>query len=105
MALSILRVRVQPALKGKEKKSWVCQVANVNHPTAEDWMEHFIGYDEASKLRVYEAFGLWANFGQIEHEINAQLKIQATKSQSENSVSACDIGSDRANDDDGVIEF
>jgi hypothetical protein len=27
MALSVLAVRVQPELKGKEKKSWVCSVA------------------------------------------------------------------------------
>ncbi len=63
MALSVLAVRVQPALKGKEKKSWVCSVAGYGQPTAENWKSYFVGYDEAIKKRILRDFETWADFG------------------------------------------
>jgi hypothetical protein len=52
MALSVLAVRVQPELKGKEKKSWVCSVSSHGQPTAENWKSYFVGYDAALKERI-----------------------------------------------------
>ena len=102
MALAVMTLRVQTALKGKEKKSWVCAIAEVNHPTAADWLTHFIDYDEATKLKVYAAFDDWAEFGQPERELEAQTRRQAETTPDET------IGSsDSVHDsiDDEVIEF
>jgi hypothetical protein len=76
MALSVLEMTVKPILKGKDKKSWVCSIAEMNHPMAETWTEFFVGYDEATKLKVYAAFEEWSDFGLPEHELVAQQRRQ-----------------------------
>jgi hypothetical protein len=63
MALSVLAVRVQPELKGKEKKSWVCSVTSYGKPTAENWKSYFVGYDAEIKERILQDFDAWADFG------------------------------------------
>jgi hypothetical protein len=63
MALSVLAVRVQPELKGKEKKSWVCSVSSYGQPTAENWKSYFVGYDAVLKDRILQDFETWADFG------------------------------------------
>jgi Family of unknown function (DUF5895) len=77
LALSVLAMTVSPILKGRDKKSWVCGIAGVNHPTPENWLEWFVGYDEATKLRVYGVFADWADFGQPERELEAQQRRAA----------------------------
>jgi hypothetical protein len=102
MALAVMALRVQPVLKGKEKKSWVCAIADVNHPTADDWLTHFIGYDEATKLKVYAAFDDWADFGKPERELETQARRQAeTATDASASFGAAAYDSV----DDEVIEF
>ena len=102
MALAIMTLRVQPVLKGREKKSWVCAIAEVNHPTAADWPTHFIGYDEANKMKVYTAFDDWVDFGQPERELEAQTRRQAeTATDASASFGAAAYDSV----DDEVIEF
>ena len=102
MALAVMKLRVQPVLKGREKKSWVCAIADINHPTAADWTTHFIGYDEATKLKVYAAFDDWVEFGKPERELEAQARRQT-----ENATNASTGFSDTAygSVDDEVIEF
>ena len=102
MALAVMTLRVQPVLKGREKKSWVRAIAEVNHPTAADWTAHFIGYDEVSKLKVYVAFDDWAEFGKPERELEAQARPQAeTVTDTSTGFSNTAYG----NVDDEVIEF
>jgi hypothetical protein len=81
MALSVMEMTVKPVLKGKDKKSWVCSIAAVNHPTAETWTEFFVGYDEVTKLKVYAAFDEWVDFGLPEHELEAQQRRQLRASE------------------------
>jgi hypothetical protein len=80
MALSVLEMTVKHVLKGKEKQSWVCSIAETNHPTAETWTDFFVGYDEVTKLKVYVAFEEWSDFGLPEHELVAQQRRQAPAS-------------------------
>ncbi len=102
MALAVIRLRVQPVLKGREKKSWVCAIAEVNHPTTADWTNYFIGYDEATKLKVYAAFDDWVEFGKPERGLAAQARRQAeTATDASTSFSNTGYGSV----DDEVIEF
>jgi hypothetical protein len=102
MALVVMKLRVQSVLKGKEKKSWVCAIAEVNHPTAADWTTHFIGYDEVTKLKVYAAFDDWVEFGQPEQELKAQARrrVEAITDEVTGSGDSVD---ENVNDD--VIEF
>ena len=39
-------------------------------------MAWFVGYDEATKLRVYGAFEDWVDFGRPERELEAQQRRQ-----------------------------
>jgi hypothetical protein len=78
MALSVMALTLKPELKGREKRSWVCGIDTVNHPTAEDWMAHFVGYDDRVKAQVYRSFEEWVDFGDPSHEVTAQAKRQAT---------------------------
>jgi Family of unknown function (DUF5895) len=78
LALSVLAMTVEPKLKGVEKKSWVCSIAEVNHPTPETWLDSFVGYDEMTKRKVDAAFEEWVGFGQPEHELEAQQRRQTT---------------------------
>jgi Family of unknown function (DUF5895) len=102
LALSVLQMTVRPELKGREKKSWVCSIAAVNRPTPETWMAVFVGYDEATKLKVYGAFEDWVDFGKPERELEAQQRRQV-------SASADDVPSEFAYeysvDSEGEIEF
>lgn len=72
MALSILAVRVQPELKGSPKKSWVCSVSDYGIPTAENWKAYFMGYHPECKEKVLAAFEAWQDFGNPQHEVDAQ---------------------------------
>jgi hypothetical protein len=54
---------VEPALKGKEKKSWVCSVAGYGQPTADNWKSYFVAYAEAIKARILKDFETWTDFG------------------------------------------
>jgi hypothetical protein len=72
LALSVLAMTVEPKLKGTEKKSWVCSIAKVNHPTPETWLDSFVGYDAVAKPKVDAAFEAWVGFGQPERELEAQ---------------------------------
>jgi hypothetical protein len=103
MALAVLTMQVQPVLKGREKKSWACGIAEVNHPTAEDWTEHFVGYDAATKLKVDAAFEDWAGFDQPERELESQARRQS-ETFAEDSTALND-GMYGSVDDDEVIEF
>jgi hypothetical protein len=76
LALSVQAMTVEPKLKGVEKKSWVCSIAAVNHPTPETWLDSFVGYDEATKRQVDAAFEEWVGFGRPEHEYEAQRRRQ-----------------------------
>jgi hypothetical protein len=78
LALSVLAMTVEPKLKGAEKKSWVCSITEVNHPTPETWLDSFVGYDEMTKRQVDAAFEEWVGFGQPEHELEAQRRRQTT---------------------------
>jgi hypothetical protein len=78
MALSVMALTLKPELKGREKRSWVCGIETVNHPTAEDWTAHFVGYDDRVKGLVYRSFEEWVDFGDPSHEVAAQAKRQAT---------------------------
>jgi Family of unknown function (DUF5895) len=68
MALAILAVRVQPELRGKERKSWTCAIASYGQLTVDNWKGYFVGYEEATKLKVYAALEEWAEFGSLERE-------------------------------------
>jgi hypothetical protein len=76
MALSILAVRVQPELKGQTKKSWVCSVADYGVPTVETWKSFFIGYRPELKERILTQFDKWADFGNLERELESQTQRQ-----------------------------
>jgi Family of unknown function (DUF5895) len=78
LALSVLAMTVEPKLKGAEKKSWVCSIAAVNHPTPETWLDAFVGYDAVTKRKVDAAFEEWVGFGRPEHELEAQQRRQTT---------------------------
>ncbi len=100
MALAVMTLRVQTVLKGREKKSWVCAIAEVNHPTAADWTTHFVGYDEATKLKVYAAFDDWVEFGKPEREAQARRQAENTPDET---IDSSDSTYDSVDDD--VIEF
>ncbi len=102
MALAVMTLRVQPVLKGRDKKSWVCAIADVNHPTTADWPTHFIGYDEATKLKVYAAFDDWVDFGKPERELEAQSKRQTETATDESTGFGAAVYDSV---DDEVIEF
>ncbi len=102
MALAVMTLRVQTVLKGKEKKSWVCTITEVNHPTAADWTTHFVGYDETTKLKVYAAFDDWAEFGQPARELEAQARRQS-ETKSDETIGSSDSVHNSIDDD--VIEF
>lgn len=72
MALSIFGVRLQPELKGRERKSWACSVAEFGVPTAENWRSYFVGYDAVFKERILREFEEWKDFGSVEREVEAQ---------------------------------
>ncbi|WP_416668970.1 DUF5895 domain-containing protein [Egbenema bharatensis] len=76
MALSILAVRVQPELKGQTKKSWVCSVADYGVPTLKNWKSFFVGYKPELKERILAEFNEWADFGNPELELEAQVQRQ-----------------------------
>jgi hypothetical protein len=78
MALSVLAVRVQPQLKGKEKKSWVCSVAGYGQPTAETWKSYFVGYEAGLKERILKEFETWADFGTGAMNAPAQSPAEAS---------------------------
>ena len=67
-ALSIFAIKLQPTLKGKEQKSWVCSIREHGVPTAENWKAFFLGYDDGIKAQLLADFEAHANFGKIEHE-------------------------------------
>jgi Family of unknown function (DUF5895) len=97
MALAVMTLRMQTVLKGKDKKSWVCAIAEVNHPTAADWMTQFIGYDEATKLQVLAAFDDWVAFGQFASAEDAQAVTEDAPTLKDGMYGSVD--------DDEVIEF
>jgi len=72
MALSVFAVKVQPELKGRERKSWTCSVAEFGIPTAQNWRSYFVGYDKALKERLLREFEEWEGFGTVEREVEAQ---------------------------------
>ncbi len=72
MALSVLAVRVQPELKGKERKSWACSVVDYGVPTAENWRSYFVGYQPQLKEKILAAFEEWSEFGTWEREVEVQ---------------------------------
>lgn len=67
-ALSIFAVKVQPELKGSDKKSWVCSITEHVVPTVESWKQLFVGYQLAIKEKVLADFDAYADFGKPEQE-------------------------------------
>ncbi|MGR3277924.1 hypothetical protein HRE53_17155 [Acaryochloris sp. 'Moss Beach'] len=63
-ALSILAVKLQPILKGQEKKSWVCSIVEHGQPTNENWRNFFLGYDPSIKQKLIADFEAHENFAQ-----------------------------------------
>lgn len=70
MALSVFGVKLKPALKGRERKSWTCSVAEFGVPTAENWRLYFVGYDTPLKERILREFEEWKDFGSPEQEMD-----------------------------------
>ncbi len=68
LSLSIFSVQVQPELKGKKAKSWVCSVADYGKPIAQNWQNFFVGYDEILKVKILTEFEEWVDFGNPDRE-------------------------------------
>jgi hypothetical protein len=67
-ALSIFAIKVQPELKGTDKKSWVCSITEHGVPTLEKWKPFFVGYDQDTKEKVLADFDAYTDFGKLEQE-------------------------------------
>ncbi len=67
-ALSIFAVKLQPELKGSEKKSWVCAITEHAVPKVDKWKQLFVGYDQATKEKVLADFDTYPDFGKPEQE-------------------------------------
>lgn len=96
MALTVLTMQVRPVLKGLEKKSWVCGIGEVSYPTVDNWAEHFVGYDAATKLKVDAAFEDWSGFGRWKRDLEVPAQ-QSSRASVDHSMSD--------DDSDDVIEF
>lgn len=70
-ALSVLAVQVQPELKGKKLKSWVCSIAQYGQPTAQNWKNFFVGYNTELKDKLLTEFEQWEGFGQIHDQTSS----------------------------------
>jgi len=68
LALSIFAVQVQPELKGKKVKSWVCSIATYGQPTAQNWKHFFVGYNIELKDKLLAEFEQWKSFGHFYDE-------------------------------------
>ncbi|BAU15927.1 hypothetical protein LEP3755_64930 (plasmid) [Leptolyngbya sp. NIES-3755] len=68
LALSVFAVQVQPELKGKKLKSWVCSIAHHGQPTAQNWQNFFVGYNKELKDKLLTEFEQWEGFGRIYDE-------------------------------------
>ena len=66
-ALSIFAIRLQPVLKGKEKKSWVCSIQDHGMPTKSNWKAFFVGYDPDIKKKLLTEFEEYRDFGNIQN--------------------------------------
>ena len=67
-ALTIFAVKLQPTLKGREQKSWVCSILEHGIPTVENWKAFFLGYDNTIKHKLLADFEAHTDFGQVERE-------------------------------------
>lgn len=67
-ALSVFAVQVQPELKGKKLKSWVCSIAHYGQPTVQNWKNFFVGYNAELKDKLLSEFEQWKGFGQIQDQ-------------------------------------
>ncbi|MGG6268990.1 DUF5895 domain-containing protein [Leptolyngbya sp. AN03gr2] len=67
-ALSVFAVQVQPELKGKKLKSWVCSIAQYGQPTVQNWKNFFVGYNTELKDKLLSEFEQWEGFGQIQDQ-------------------------------------
>lgn len=65
IALGVMAFSLKPELKGDKKKSWACSIADLQLPTAENWKDYFVGYDEPTKLLIYSAFDGSESFGTL----------------------------------------
>lgn len=84
LSLSIFAVQVQPELKGKKLKSWVCPIATYGQPTAQNWKNFFVGYNIELKDRLLTEFEQWEGFGQLYDE-------NASRSSSQQSTEAATL--------------
>jgi hypothetical protein len=65
LALGVMAFHIEPVLKGDKKKSWTSGIGNLELPTAENWKNYFVGYDEPTKLLIYSAFDGSEAFGTL----------------------------------------
>ncbi|MCU0548424.1 MAG: DUF5895 domain-containing protein [Leptolyngbya sp. Prado105] len=91
-ALSVFAVQVQPELKGKKLKSWVCSIAHYGQPNAQNWKNFFVGYNVELKDRLLTEFEQWEGFGHVDGE-TASRSSQA-QSTEPTTVSEYDIDED-----------
>jgi hypothetical protein len=75
-ALSVFAVQVQPELKGKKLKSWVCSIATYGQPTAQNWKNFFVGYNTELKDRLLTEFERWEGFGHLYDENSSRSSSQ-----------------------------
>lgn len=68
LALSIFAVQVQPELKGKKAKSWVCSITTYGKPTTQNWKNFFVGYNVELKDKLLAEFEQWEGFGHWQNE-------------------------------------
>lgn len=73
-ALSVFAVALQPELKGKKEKSWVCSITRHGIPTADNWTGFFLGGNSTIKTKLLAEFEAHADFGKPEQE---KLMLQA----------------------------
>ena len=81
LALSVFAAQVQPELKGKKAKSWVCSIATYGQPTMQNWQKFFVGYDVGLKDKLLTEFEQWKGFGQV-YDATAPRSFQPRVSES-----------------------
>ncbi|KAM3090900.1 DUF5895 domain-containing protein [Phormidesmis sp. 146-12] len=95
LALSIFAVQVQPELKGKKAKSWVCSVADYGKPIAQNWQNFFVGYDETLKEKILSEFEEWADFGNPDRETKPPVSDNSVDYSKDGYSADIDYGSDQ----------